>query len=620
MGARASVARSGKDCPRAAVLRRVEEGARLPDDRPARSPARLCTRRSAARRAVSGSRSRGAARSAVPELEKELELVPAPGVARTGLAARSVRAARAGLRARGGGPRARARDRPDASPRRTSISRARAITRATSTAPTPRCARARVSRAKRSGSSTAAWSISGAAMRRPRWWRSSAPSTSTPPTFQTRADPQSVEPAASYYLGVALRAAGEEERARETLRGVADSWAGTDWADAGEPRARTRVGAARVARARRRHGVRRQRRARRPRDAAARGHQQPGRLPRRLARARRRRPRQVGRHVGRRARAAIAGARTSTSDLHEFDSHFPTASLWLNQALRGDTHLRLRYDFGYAWVGSDPFLVSNGGRLSLIHAWSQRSSTELFGTLVRRRLPRPLRRRAGRPGPPGVQLCRRRATVCGPRGSERARRARPRRLGQRRGISHALALPARAAGRCPIRRSPAATPTPTSKPKAASTRHDAHRFFLGLGVRAALERRARSRGQLHVPRSSITRDVPGPGGDRRRRDRAASPVLAERPAPPRARLHRRSRGSSIPLREPFSRHRVLPLSRQPLHRRRVRLRSARRRARCSTSTSRGHDERLRDRRSSVCTASGRVPRRRPPSAVARGAR
>jgi tetratricopeptide (TPR) repeat protein len=49
-------------------------------------------------------------------------------------------------------------------------------------------------------------------------------------TFQTRADPQSVEPVASYYLGVALRVAGEEERARERLREVADSWAGTDWA------------------------------------------------------------------------------------------------------------------------------------------------------------------------------------------------------------------------------------------------------------------------------------------------------------------------------------------------------------------------------------------------------
>jgi opacity protein-like surface antigen len=167
------------------------------------------------------------------------------------------------------------------------------------------------------------------------------------------------------------------------------------------------------------------------------------------------------------------------SDLHEFDSHFPSASLWLNQAVRADTHVRLRYDFGYAWVGSDPFLLSNGGRLSLIHAWSQRSSTELFGTLFADDyrvdaddVPDPV-------NPLGAD-CTATGQICGPSGLDERRERDRDGWGKGVGISHALALPAPAA--LPI--NPSLSGGYTFTDFSADGReygHEAHRFNLGLG-------------------------------------------------------------------------------------------------------------------------------------------
>jgi tetratricopeptide (TPR) repeat protein len=197
-------------------------------------------------------------------------------------------------------------------------------------------------------------------------------------TFQTRADPQAVEPVASYYLGLALRAAGEEDRARERLDAVAGTWAGTDWASQanralGREQGRNawlNLGAgmawdSNVVQAGREAPVA---------DEISEKSDALGVL---LANA--------GIDLGRwgaNSAGLLASYRgrihADREDLREFDSHIPTASLWLNRALREDTSVRFRYDFGYAWVDAAPFRVSNGGRLSLIHAWSPTSTTELF--------------------------------------------------------------------------------------------------------------------------------------------------------------------------------------------------------------------------------------------------
>ena len=326
---------------------------------------------------------------AVPELEKELELVPAPESAHV-----AWRLGQCALRARdyaraADGPRARARDRSGASPRRTSISRARAITRATSTAPTPRCARARASRAKRSGSSTAAWSISGAAMRRPRCRRCSAPSTSTPrPSRRARIRRPSSRPRPTTS---ASRCAPRARRsARESgSHEVADSWAGTDWAtQANRALGRTRgrrawltLGAG--------VGLRRQRRAGRaatrrcPKTSAtrttcfgvwlARGGidlgswgDDLGRAARQLPRARRTSIATTCASSTRTSRRRRCGSTTRCAPTRTCDSATTSAT-------PGSTPIRI--------------LISNGGRLSLIHAWSARSSTELLRRVVRRRLP-----------------------------------------------------------------------------------------------------------------------------------------------------------------------------------------------------------------------------------------
>ncbi len=197
-------------------------------------------------------------------------------------------------------------------------------------------------------------------------------------TFQTRADPQAVEPVASYYLGVALRAAGQEKDSRDRLNEVADGWAGTDWANEAN-RALERAGGRRVwlnlgaGLAYNDNVVLSGRETPLPTDIS----HEDDLLGAVVARA--------GLDLGQwgaNSAGLLASYRgrihSDRDELRQFDNHFPTASLWLNHALRADTHVRFRYDFGYAWVDTDPFLISNGGRLSLIRAWSARSSTELY--------------------------------------------------------------------------------------------------------------------------------------------------------------------------------------------------------------------------------------------------
>jgi tetratricopeptide (TPR) repeat protein len=296
--------------------------------------------------------------------------------------------------------------------------------------------------------------------------------------LQSHSGAEPVEPVASYYLGIALRAAGDEAGARERLRGVADSWAGTDWATQAN-RALGRVSGQRAWIALGAgmeyddNVVLTGRDTPLPEDISSQSDFRGIWLARGGADLFKWHDTSAG------VQASYQGRAHVKSDLHEFDSHFPAASLWLNQAVRGDTHLRLRYDLGYAWVGSDSFLLSNGGRLSAIHAWSERSSTELFGTVFADDyrvdaddVPDPV-------DPLGVS-CAAPGQICGPSGlNERAERDRDG-WGRGVGVSHVMVLPVPASSFAPPTLSGGYSFTDFAA-DGLEYSHQAHRFSLGLG-------------------------------------------------------------------------------------------------------------------------------------------
>ena len=76
----------------------------------------------------------------------------------------------------------------------------------------------------------------------------------------------------------------------------------------------------------------------------------------------------------------IVGAYSGSAhfDLNVFDTHYPVIGGWVDRRFGDDDLLRLRYDVGYAWVDYDPFLFSQYTRASWIHVWETAGLTELF--------------------------------------------------------------------------------------------------------------------------------------------------------------------------------------------------------------------------------------------------
>jgi len=66
-------------------------------------------------------------------------------------------------------------------------------------------------------------------------------------------------------------------------------------------------------------------------------------------------------------------------DLSDFDTHYPTASAFLDRRLGPDTLARLRHTFGYAWVDQGSFLHTQSTQASLTHTWEQAGTTEILG-------------------------------------------------------------------------------------------------------------------------------------------------------------------------------------------------------------------------------------------------
>lgn len=64
--------------------------------------------------------------------------------------------------------------------------------------------------------------------------------------------------------------------------------------------------------------------------------------------------------------------------LTEFNTHYPWISPWVDYRLTDRTTLRLEYGAGYAWVGGDGFLFSQGITPSLIHDWGDAGVSRFF--------------------------------------------------------------------------------------------------------------------------------------------------------------------------------------------------------------------------------------------------
>jgi Tfp pilus assembly protein PilF len=71
---------------------------------------------------------------------------------------------------------------------------------------------------------------------------------------------------------------------------------------------------------------------------------------------------------------------TAQFDLDDFDTQFPTLTVWLDRSLGEDTYLRVQPDFGFAWLGYDPYLLATGATVSLYHDWGTPGTGMFFGS------------------------------------------------------------------------------------------------------------------------------------------------------------------------------------------------------------------------------------------------
>lgn len=103
-------------------------------------------------------------------------------------------------------------------------------------------------------------------------------------------------------------------------------------------------------------------------------------------------------------------------DLHAFNANFPGVSLWVDRRLRPDTIGRIQYDFGYAWIGGDPFLVTNTVTPAVYQNWGGGGTTRLSARFQVRDYLFDTFDVPDGPGRPGAFCRSARHVVCGPRG------------------------------------------------------------------------------------------------------------------------------------------------------------------------------------------------------------
>ncbi len=195
--------------------------------------------------------------------------------------------------------------------------------------------------------------------------------------------PESVEPTASYYAGLAWAGADEADKAAAAFRRVRELAPGTVWATEAE-RAEKRLaggggpsswGWARLGVEWDDNVVLRGEGVRLPSEI---GNGDDGRVVWVL-------------HGGTellRTEDWSGGATftyygSSHFQLDEFDEHYPVLGLWLDRRLGESTTFRLRYDFGYAWIDNDPFLLSHELTPALFHDWGDAGRTKAYVSLYK---------------------------------------------------------------------------------------------------------------------------------------------------------------------------------------------------------------------------------------------
>jgi len=212
-------------------------------------------------------------------------------------------------------------------------------------------------------------------------------------------NPRLVEPIASYYAGVAWMTADDEARARVALERVIREAPGTQWADAAQRILDDPAGPRGTAGIRDRRDLDGEEQAERPLGSMAELHR-PDRwlllsgglewdsnvvlrgkgveLPTNIS----------DEEDGRGVWSTQAGMQfvdtedwtvgvlaayygTAYFNENDFNVHYPSISPWVDWRVGDNTVLRLQYDFSYAWVGGDSFLLSNGIVPALYHNWGE---------------------------------------------------------------------------------------------------------------------------------------------------------------------------------------------------------------------------------------------------------
>jgi tetratricopeptide (TPR) repeat protein len=109
-------------------------------------------------------------------------------------------------------------------------------------------------------------------------------------------------------------------------------------------------------------------------------------------------------------------------DLEDFNAQFPGLSLWVDHRLLPETIGRFQYDFGYAWVGgSEPFLVSHNWTPAVYQNWGKAGTTRFFVRFKKRNYLFSNEDVPDGPGRPG-SLCRSAHDMfCGPPGIDESR-------------------------------------------------------------------------------------------------------------------------------------------------------------------------------------------------------
>lgn len=65
-------------------------------------------------------------------------------------------------------------------------------------------------------------------------------------------------------------------------------------------------------------------------------------------------------------------------DANRFNSQYPTLTAWLDRRIDEATTARLQYDFGYAWVDADPYLLHHTFTPALFREWGESGTSRLF--------------------------------------------------------------------------------------------------------------------------------------------------------------------------------------------------------------------------------------------------